>query len=385
MSYLKFAADHVFTGHDWLGADHVLITDKEGVILELLPKAEAGEGVQELRGILCPGFVNAHVHLELSYLKGKIPRRSGMIDFLLAVMGSRQQEEAVILKAIADADAAMYANGIAVAGDICNTPHTLHQKKVSSVCYHNFIEVTGVRSALATTRLVDALSLQQQFVRYWPTQTTVVPHALYSVAPQLLQEIIQLPDNQLLTLHNQESVDEQNFLSGQPGSFQRLYEALQLDLHELPPAAAQHWKTWLPALQEQQTLLLVHNVTTTARDLTDLHNLGIRSQVYFCLCPKANLYIGNGLPDVPLLRSSGLPLVIGTDSLASNDELNILAELRTLHQYFPEIPQPELLQWATLNGARALRQEEQYGSFDRQKKPGVLLLSPDWKQVRRIL
>ena len=101
--------------------------------------------------------------------------------------------------------------------------------------------------------------------------------------------------------------------------------------------------------------------------------------VYFCLCPNANLYIGNGLPNVPLLRNSGYPLVLGTDSLASNSKLSIWEEIQTLRKAFVHLPLGDFLRWATYNGACALGLQDQLGSFEKGKKPGVIEIGKEIK------
>ena len=112
---------------------------------------------------------------------------------------------------------------------------------------------------------------------------------------------------------------------------------------------------------------------------------------YFCLCPNANLYIGNKLPDIDLLIGSGIPMVIGTDSLASNHQLSILQELKTIRHYYPRVELQTLLSWATINGARALQLDEMLGSFEKGKRPGVVLIKgegtliDDWSTVERLL
>jgi cytosine/adenosine deaminase-related metal-dependent hydrolase len=90
---------------------------------------------------------------------------------------------------------------------------------------------------------------------------------------------------------------------------------------------------------------------------------------------KANQYIEKALPPVDLLQKNGCRIVIGTDSLASNNSLDILDELKTISANFPAIQLAELLQWATLNGAKALQLQDQLGSFEKGKKPGVILIA----------
>ena len=119
-------------------------------------------------------------------------------------------------------------------------------------------------------------------------------------------------------------------------------------------------------------MILVHNVATTAEDLDQTTG---GPELYFCLCPNANLYISGQLPDVELLTARGCRMVIGTDSLASNHRLSVLEELKTLQRAFPRLDTAELLGWATLNGARALQMEGRLGGFSPGKRPGVVLLT----------
>jgi cytosine/adenosine deaminase-related metal-dependent hydrolase len=98
------------------------------------------------------------------------------------------------------------------------------------------------------------------------------------------------------------------------------------------------------------------------------------NKVYWCLCVNANLYIENSVPDIQLLRNQKSNIVVGTDSLSSNHSLSILDELKTIHKRFPDIPLAETLQWATLNGARALQLNHQFGSLEIAKKPGIIVL-----------
>ena len=123
-----------------------------------------------------------------------------------------------------------------------------------------------------------------------------------------------------------------------------------------------------------RNVLLVHNTFTSAEDLAYCGAARLNRQLFFCLCPNANLYIENRLPDLGLLRAQRCRIVLGTDSLASNDGLSILGEIKTLMHYFPEIPQEELLGWATLEGARALQMHGSLGSFEKGKKPGIILI-----------
>ncbi len=124
-------------------------------------------------------------------------------------------------------------------------------------------------------------------------------------------------------------------------------------------------------------MISVHNVATSDEDIEFAHSIfNIRySALFFCLCPNANLYISGLMPDVNKFTRHNCNIVLGTDSLASNDQLSILEEIKTLHRHFPLLQLKDLLQWATINGAHALGIDKSFGSFEKGKKPGVVLIS----------
>jgi aminodeoxyfutalosine deaminase len=188
--------------------------------------------------------------------------------------------------------------------------------------------------------------------------------------------INEFPDNNLLTIHNQETAAENEFFEKGTGDFLRLYQQMGIDISFFKISEKTSLQTWLPYFTNQQSIILVHNVCTSAGDLefTKLKTQNSKLKIFFCLCPNANLYISNTLPDVNMLMQHTDNIVLGTDSLASNDQLNILAEIKTLHEHFKDIDLATLLQWATSNGSKALQLQDKLGSFEKGKQPGVLLL-----------
>jgi cytosine/adenosine deaminase-related metal-dependent hydrolase len=382
MSYLKFRSDHLFTGHNWLDNSYVLITTREGEVVDIAPVSEAGENIAFFPGILSPGFVNCHCHLELSHMKGVIPEGTGMVDFLIKVIRERSFEPVIIKEAIAEAEMAMLGNGIVAVGDICNTTATIEQKKLGHLQYHNFIETIGFSDATAAQRFEAAHAIYDQFARLYRVpgeSNSIVPHAPYSVSPKLFQLIARFPGNQLLTIHNQESEAENEFLQKGTGDFLRLYETLGMDISFYKASGKRSLESCLPYFSPNQSVILVHNVMTNEEDMKAIGNF------FFCLCPNANRYIGNPLPDIDLLRRHGAAITIGTDSLASNHQLSVLAELKTIHQHNPQVLFFELLQWATINGARALQLDTTLGSFEAGKQPGVLVIDHELTAVKRLL
>lgn len=372
MAYQKFSATQIFTGKEMLDKNAVLITDAEGNIEAIISKEEAGEEVQVLKGLLCPGFINAHCHLELSHLKGMIPEKTGLVDFVLQVVQQRHFPEEEIVSAIETAENEMLQSGIVAVGDICNNTLTIHQKKQNRLRYHNFIEISGWNPAIATTRMQKALDYFHAFHNFFPDHTSISPHAPYSVSDELWKQMQPYLSQQILAIHNQESRAENELFLSNTGDFQRLYASMQIEnpsfhasgTHSLP--AYFHW------LQSGRQVILVHNSFMEQSDLDLIQSTN--TPVSFCLCPNANLYIEQTLPPVELLVKNKVSLVMGTDSLASNHQLSVLAEIKTLQKYFPTLPLSLFLQAATLNGAKALGIDNELGSFEKGKKPGVLLL-----------
>lgn len=386
MEYRKFKADGIFDGYKML-TGHVLITTADGTIQELAPDNGSGNNAEKLEGILCPGFINAHCHLELAHMKGRIPEKTGLVDFVYKVITGRHDEKEVILEAIAKAEKEMFDNGIVAVGDICNNPSTLLQKLKKNIYYHNFIEVSGFLPAVVQERFKRSTDLYNAFAEFYSTPSTfnsLAPHAPYSVAPELMQLITSFPGNRILTMHNQENEDENHLFKNKTGDFLRLYEQMKIDPGFFIPPGTTSLQASLPYFFSQQKLILVHNVYTSQEDLDYIaHHQG--PMLYFCLCPRANLYITGMLPPVDLFIRSKQNIVLGTDSLASNDTLSILAEMNTLKQHFPHIGYEQMLTWATINGAAALDIDDRFGSFEKGKRPGVLLINNDFKSVSRVL
>src|SRR3954454_16729112 len=140
MSYLKFNADYLFTGTEMLDSNSVLVTNEEGIIEDVVKIEDAGEDIQYIKGIISPGLVNCHCHLELSHMRGLIPEKTGLVDFVFKVVTERFHSEEEITNAIAAAEYEMLRNGIVAVGDICNNTHTLAQKQKGRMRYYNFIE-----------------------------------------------------------------------------------------------------------------------------------------------------------------------------------------------------------------------------------------------------
>ena len=373
--YRKFSADYIFTGYEFV-QKKVLITDTDGVVVELADEKEAGDDIEKLNGILSPGFINAHCHLELSHMKGLIPKHTGLVDFVFKIINERHFSEAEILTAIETAENSMLQTGIVAVGDICNNVLTIPQKRKGNLLYHNFIETAGFPPAAAEQRFNKAVDLFNNYAEEF-SANSIAPHAPYSVSQQLFGLINEFPGNNLLTIHNQETEAENAFFKDGVGDFLRLYQQLGVDISFFKPSGKSSLQTFLPYFTKGQQLILVHNVCTTEEDV-EFTKLQIANcelpTAFFCLCPNANLYISNLLPDVNMLMQHTENIVLGTDSLASNDGLSILEEMKALQNNFKELDLATLLKWSTSNGARALQMDETLGSFEKGKRPGVVLI-----------
>ncbi len=372
--YRKFKAEHIFDGFKFQ-RQQVLITDADGVVLELVDEREAGEGVEELDGILCPGFINAHCHLELSHMKGLIPKHTGLVDFVLKVVNGRHYEETEIVDAIEKAENEMQQNGIVAVGDICNNTLTIPQKIKQRLQYHNFIEASGFPPSVAAIRFERSRVIYEGYLNS-SLPASIVAHAGYSVSPEMFGLINNFPGNNLITIHNQETAAENELFEKGTGDFLRMYAAMGIDISFFKPTEKSCLQTWLPHFTKEQTIILIHNVCTNEDDILferRTSDIGHRT-AFYCLCPNANLYISNILPDIDMLMKQNCNIVLGTDSLASNDQLSILEEMKTLQKNFPLVNLETMLQWATSNGSVALQMNRQLGSFEKNKKPGIVLI-----------
>lgn len=326
--------------------------------------------LQVLAGVIVPGFVNAHCHLELSHMKGMIPKGLGLTNFILEVMQSREASSQVRNEAMQMADREMYANGIVAVGDHVNTDHSMSVKAESTIYYHTFIEMLGFDPDRAHEVYQKALDLQHK----WEGDSSITPHAPYSVSRALMRLLKREKGDagQLLSIHNQETEEENKFFRYKTGKFLDFYRKINQNIDAFKAQAKSSLQTYLPLLSKTQPLMLVHNTFTSAKDLYFAER--INRDITWCLCPNANLYIEGQLPKIPhFLQSSGR-IALGTDSLASNDRLCILSELKTIHNHYPSLSLVETLPWATFNGAIHLRQQDRLGSIEVGKTPGLNLL-----------
>lgn len=375
---MLLTATRIHNGKHWLPEGTVLETSADGTITQIHSDISV-ESIIQYDGVICPGFVNVHCHLELSHMKGEIPMHTGLVPFLKQVAFSRNNfTEEQKTNARNTAFSNMLANGIVAVGDIANSADTIDIRAKDEIHFHTFVEAIGFSEtpqqqfehAKSVHKLYDEQIRKNKVLRQ-----SVVPHAPYSVSRQLFSLIDKLDENALLSVHNQESKAEDEYYLIKQGEMRDLLQAVGIDDSFFTPSGKSSLQTYLQWLSRNHPMIFVHNTFTTPTDVevaqTLLHN------AYWCLCPNANMYIENTLPDIAMLAKEGDNICIGTDSLASNHSLSILEELRTVKQHYPELGWEVLLRWGTFNGACALQMSNVVGTIEPGKRPGLLLINPD--------
>jgi len=391
MRYRKLRADRLFDGYRFRNDDDVLVTDEEGVVRDMVAFADAGDDVQQLNGILSPGLINCHCHLELSHLKNVIRPHTGLIDFLCSVVTKRGFEADLIADAIVEAEKEMFNNGTVAVGDIGNTADTALIKSKSKIRWQNFVEVLGFYDAKADVNmqqyqtvantLKDALHSSQISHR-----TSLVPHAPYSVSAKTFQLINEATPGQIISIHNQENTAEDELYKTGGGDFLKLFRVFGIDASPFPVTGKSSIRSYLPFFNNGQTIFLVHNTFMPEEDIVWANEYATTQglKLVYCLCPNANLYIENKTAPVALFQKYNCELVLGTDSYSSNWQLSIAKEIQALLQH-TTVSIEQALQMATINGAKALQWDNELGSFEKGKKPGVVLLTEDFSSSERIV
>lgn len=360
-------ADIVFDGYDF-HKDYFIQVDEEGSICKIRGE-EPQTTFRKLSGLLMPGMVNAHCHLELSHTKGMIAKKTGLSTFLQNVSEVIPQKvsDDMVQQAVKQGDAEMLQNGIVLVGDICNTASSIRTKLESDIIYHSFIECIAIREKDVIKRFQEYRSTFGFFDRYLYASLSL--HTPYTCHEELYKLVNR--ESSFISIHNQESEAENLLFERKNGSFDKFYEHFGLEKKEIiqQHTSTSSFENSMRLLKKDSQKLFVHNTFTRSEDLRFAdHN------TWFCFCPKANLYIENQLPNIPIFKLYQDRIVLGTDSLASNDSLNILSEIKTIQDHFPEIPVKHILQWATSNGAHLFGLEAQLGSFEVGKRPGFVHL-----------
>ena len=379
----KFAANLVYTMTGDPLPNGVVITDDDGRILELDTQDKHDPATLDQQpGVIVPGFVNSHCHLELSHMKGKVDTGTGLLPFLQQVVQFRDIPQDEINDAIRQADAEMHANGIVAVGDISNKLDTVDTKDESPISYYTFVEMFDFlqeKNANQTfNEYAEVLHGQSERAE---NRKSAVPHAPYTVSRELFRLIREAnPDDATVSIHNQETAHEDQFFLEKEGGFLDFYERFGFNIEDFKPSGQRSIHYALANMNPNNRVLFVHNTMTQKEDIEAALSWG--KNVFWATCPNANLYIENRLPNYRHWLETGARLTIGTDSLTSNWQLSVLEEMKTIARFQSYVPLTTLLTWATRNGAEALGFADQLGTIEPGKKPGLNRLdqlSPDGK------
>jgi cytosine/adenosine deaminase-related metal-dependent hydrolase len=312
----------------------------------------AGRTADLGRAAIMPGLVNAHAHLELSWLRGRIPSaEGGMIGWVQRMLAARRAAAADDPIAIAAGVAEARAAGTALVGDVTNTLATAPALSASGMSAVLFYELIGFNAAdperIASDAMHRAANVERGSVR-----ATLAPHAPYSVSPALFRAIAREVDarGRVMSVHVGESPEEMAFLRDGRGGWRDILETVGTwDPAWCAPACGPiEYLDRLGALNDRT--LLVHAVQLDGSELSRASGRGAT----IVTCPRSNAWIGVGDPPIDRFYANGVRVAVGTDSLASVADLNLFTELAAMRRLAPAVPASRLLDSATRAGAEAL-------------------------------
>jgi len=392
MSYRKFRADNLFDGYKLRGNEQVLVTDTAGIVQDIVPLATAGDNIEQFKGILTPGLINCHCHLELSHLKNVIPPHTGLVEFLCSVVTKRGFDPGVIQEEIRRGEQEMYDNGIVAVGDIGNTADTANTKSKSKIRWQNFVEVLGFTDEKAEENINHYKSVAKNLESVLQAsdighRTSLVPHAPYSISPKTFELINKATEGQVISIHNQEHPAEDILYKTGGGDYLKLFKIFGIEKSPFPVTGKSSIRSVLPHFNKGQTIFLIHNTYMPEEDIVFANEYASQNglKLVYCFCVNANLYIENKTPVPANFIKQNCHIVLGTDSYSSNWQLSIAKEIQSVQKHFPSLSIETILQWATINGAKALQWESALGSFEKGKKPGVVLLNIENGRSEKLL
>jgi cytosine/adenosine deaminase-related metal-dependent hydrolase len=367
----RIAANYIFPVSGKPIRNGILEVEDDGTVRKLYDFG--GEMVELahtefLNGVLVPGFINMHTHLELAHLSQINPPGKGLAHFIKFIISQRDNH--VSQTELRKADNYMYRNGIVAACDISNTTRTIEIKQQSKIHYHTFTEVSGLIPEVAQKRLSHIRAILSAF-RDAGLAASIAPHAPYSISEELWKSLAPIFEKgEITTIHNQES-EEENLM------FEQGQSALTEAFNDLG-IMDRHWqkkgKRSLPYILQWLNgarLLLVHNTFTNQSDL-EYVKARTKQPTGFVLCPTSNKQIENQLPNTDAIRQMSSPIMLGTDSSASGHSLSLLPEMYVLQEE-KKIPFSELVKYATANAAKFMGWEK-LGAFEPGMKPGINLI-----------
>lgn len=337
---------------------------------------DASEAIDLGSVALLPGLVNAHTHLELSYLRGQVGRAGSLVDWVRSLLRLRRQSSeasaADIRAAVAQAIGEARASGTVLFGDVANTLVTVPALSTAGVSARVFLELIGFNAADPTAQVRDA---RQRVTEVQPDDGRVrvglSAHAPYSVSPDLFRQIradLDRAAEPVCCVHLAESPEEVDFLTTGSGGWRGLLDDLGAWNSEwrVPGASPVEYLDGIGFLDAR--VMAVHCVQCTGEDLRRLQALGVT----VVSCPRSNEYVGVGAPPLEAFYAMDVDVAFGTDSLASVETLNMFDELAEARRLAPRVSASSLLRSATLVGATALGFGDDYGTLEPGRRAEVL-------------
>ena len=327
-------------------------------------------------GALAPGFVNAHCHVELSYLKGQFRKGTGMAGFIDQINEMRDNKS--MEEKIQDLTVAMdslWEQGVVAMADISNCADSFAVKARHPMYTRTFLEVFGTEPEDCAAVLDGVLKLKK-VADGFGIDAAPTPHACYTMSPELVTAVsVEGLKSGFLSFHSEETEEEEEMLKYGSG---KMWENRVKAGMSVPPVTGKSSLLYFidrllaghPAPFDEH-ILLVHECCMDQEGIDAAK--AVMNHPFVAVCPLSNLFIHNALPPIDLMRRNGLKVCVGTDSLSSNDDLNIVDELFCLQRNFPEVPLGELLAWASRNGAEFLAKPE-FGTLEPGKRPGLILI-----------
>ena len=326
-----------------------------------------------------PALVNAHTHLELSWMRGRVPAADDFPAWLRAVLELRRSgpgQIGVVEAAIAEAIQEARAFGTGLVGDISNTLATSIALAMHEMPAMVFLELIGFQSAEAANILDAGLQALRDIPAADDVRHSLAPHAPYSVSPALFAHIRALLNQDPFartTIHLGESRAEVEFLLDGTGPCKALLEELGKwdPAWAVPECSPVEYAERLGFLDDR--VVVAHGVQFGPTELKRIAAKGAT----LVTCPRGNIRTGAGEPPVADFFESGIRVALGTDSLASVPDLNLFAELAEMRRLAPHLPARLLLEAATINGACALGFEPDFGTIDSGKRDSLVAVRLD--------
>jgi cytosine/adenosine deaminase-related metal-dependent hydrolase len=356
-----------------------LAVDRGRIVALGRPDDRGGADVVDLgRTVVLPGLVNAHTHLELSYLRDAIQPAPRFMDWIHQLMARRREyvdpSDPAILEAAKTGIREARAAGTALVGDISNTLVTVPLLDEGGMPAVVFYELLRFNEPDPLGRVQRARQQLEALPAAADVRTTIAPHAPYSVAPLLFRAIRADLDRhpfERSTVHLNESAEEVHFIRTGQGPWRELLQQLGVWTEEWKPPGTTPVGYLVNAGFLDERILVVHGVQCTPGDLERLAAVGCT----VVACPRSNRHVGVGSPPLEAFYAAGVPVAFGTDSLASVEDLNIFGELAEARRIAPRVPAARLLESATLTGARALGYDGEFGSIEPGKRAALLAVS----------